>query len=78
MNFDRASRTLIGSRLLEADWHVREAHRQVQQQRAMMEELMATRGPSHAAAALLSLMMLMLPIMEDLRLHIVGLLASQA
>ena len=57
--------------LVEADRHICDAHRAIQHQRKTVAELKASGKPSHAANALLALMILMLPIVEDLRQQIV-------
>jgi hypothetical protein len=76
MDFGNATRALVGMRLVEADWHVRDAHRRLREQRAVVEDLHAEGSAAHCAVALLSLMILTVPIIEDLRLHIVAQLAS--
>ena len=62
--------------LVEADRHICDAHRAIQHQRKTVAELKASGKPSHAANALLALMILMLPIVEDLRQQISRVLAS--
>jgi hypothetical protein len=76
MDFGNATRTLAGMRLVEADWHVRHAHRRLREQRAIVDDLQVKGKSAHSAVALLSLMVLTVPIIEDLRLHIVAQLAS--
>src|SRR5437016_4152030 len=53
--------------LLEADHHCSEAHRSFRRQTRIVAQLSASGKSSHASTALLSLMVLMLPIVEDLR-----------
>jgi len=76
MDFENATRALVGTRLIEADWHVRHAHQRLREQRAIVEDMQAKGRAAHCAVALLSLMVLTVPIIEDLRLHMVAQLAS--
>jgi len=52
--------------LVEADRHICDAHRAIQHQRKTVAELKASGKPSHAANALLALMILMLPLLKTL------------
>jgi hypothetical protein len=62
--------------LIEADRHLIEAHRRIRRQREVIAELKARGKPSHAASALLALLILMLPIVEDLRQQFLKALVS--
>jgi hypothetical protein len=63
--------------LLEADRHVYEAHRRIRQQRFVIADLERNGKSAHAASALLALMNLTLPIVEDLRQQILNALRSK-
>ena len=62
--------------LVEADRLVFDAHQRVRRQRRIVAELKASGKSAHAANALLTLMILMLPIFEDLRQQTLKVLTS--
>jgi hypothetical protein len=62
--------------LAEADRHVFVAHHRIAHQKQYIAALRADRRSVHAASALLALMNLMLPIIEDLRQQILASMTS--
>ena len=62
--------------LVEADRHLVDSYRRIKQQRMIISKMRANGGTAHSANALLGLLYLMLPIVEDLRQQIVHIATS--
>jgi hypothetical protein len=63
--------------LVEADRHIYDAHQRIRHQRRIVTELRVEGKPSSTANTLCSLMVSMLPIIEDLRQQILTVVTSE-